>query len=248
MEYIDDLQLKGLRIIQSSQGFKFGMDAVLLSDFAARGGRIDSEYCSLSAKAICDLGTGTGIIPLLLAGKTDCSNITGVEIQPDMADMASRSVELNGLSHRIRILCRDLRDLRDLNQTQDIVTANPPYMKAGAGLSNANPSVEMARHEVCGGLEDFVHTAAMLLKQGGSLYMVYRPDRLTDLIAAMRQFKIEPKVLRMVTPSAGKAPNILLVKGVCGGRPGNLTILPELVVYNADGTYTQELLTIYNKQ
>ncbi len=248
MEYIDDLQLKGLRIIQSSRGFKFGMDAVLLSDFAAREGRIDCPYSVMRTKAICDLGTGTGIIPLLLAGKTDCSNITGVEIQQDMADMAARSVELNGLGHRIRILCRDLRNLGDMNQTQDIVTANPPYMKSGAGLSNANPSVEMARHEVCGGLEDFVHTAAMLLKQGGSLYMVYRPDRFTDLIAALRRFRIEPKVLRMVAPFAGKAPNILLVKGVAGGRPGNLTILPELVVYNPDGTYTQELLNIYNKQ
>lgn len=247
MEYIDDLQLRGLKIIQSDQGFKFGMDAVLLSDFAARAGVPGGEYNTLSNKAICDLGTGTGIIPLLIAGKTQCSRITGVEVQPHMADMAKRSVELNQLTGRVQILCRDLRDLKDMNQTQDIVTANPPYVRAQSGLPNANPSVEMARHEVFGGLEDFVRTSAMLLKQGGVLYMVYRPDRMTDLLYYMRLYKIEPKILRLVVPHGGKAPNIMLVKGVCGGKPGNLVVLPELVVYNQNGTYTQELLDIYNK-
>ena len=247
MEYIDDLQLKGLKIIQSDQGFKFGMDAVLLSDFGARAGAVGGERQGYANKHICDLGTGTGIIPILLAGKTQCQHITAVEIQPQMADMASRSVELNGLQERVTILCKDLRDLKEMNQTQDIVTANPPYMKAQAGLPNANPSVDMARHEVAGGLEDFVRTAAMLLKQGGALYMVYRPDRLTDLMYLLRKNKLEPKAIRFVVSHKGKAPNVMLIKAVCGGRPGSLAIHPELVVYNADGTYTAELLDIYNK-
>lgn len=223
------------------------MDAVLLSDFAATAGVVGGERQAYTNKRICDLGTGTGIIPILLAGKTESQHITGVEIQPQMADMASRSVEINGLTHRVNIVCKDLRDLREMNQTQDIVTANPPYMKAQAGLPNANPSVDMARHEVAGGLEDFVRTAAMLLKQGGALYMVYRPDRMTDLIYLLRKNKLEPKAIRFVVSHEGKAPNVMLVKAVCGGRPGSLVIHPQLVVYSADGTYTQELLHIYGK-
>lgn len=247
MEYIDDLQLNGLRIIQSDQGFKFGMDAVLLSDFAVRGGNPKAEYLAHTTKHMCDLGTGTGIIPILLAGKTDSNHIVGIEIQLQMADMARRSVELNGLTDRVSIICDDLRQVKYLNQTQDVVTANPPYMKVQSGLPNVNPSVDMARHEVAGGLEDFIKTAGLLLKQGGALYMVYRPDRMTDLIYLLRKNKLEPKSIRFVVAHQGKAPNVMLIKAVNGGRPGNLIIHPELVVYNLDGTYTEELLHIYNK-
>lgn len=247
MEYIDDLQINGYRIIQSDRGFKFGMDAVLLSDFAARGGDPEAEYRSMTGRCICDLGTGTGILPILLAAKTGCLHITGVELQPEMAEMAERSVRLNGLEDRITIICGDIRELRDMRQTQDLVTMNPPYMKSDSGLASAVPSVDDARHENNGTIEDFVRAAALLLKQGGAMYAVYRPDRLTDLLTAMRKHAIEPKVLRTVVPRLGREPNIILVKGVRGGGPCSLKMPPEMVVYEQNGsTYTPELKRIYN--
>lgn len=239
-ERIDDLEFNGYKIIQDNNGFCFGIDAILLSDFAR-----DIRNNSI----VADLCTGTGIISILLAGKTQAKKIYGVEIQESVADMASRSVKLNNLEDKIRIVNDDLNNLTasfDLGSFDAIVT-NPPYMKPNSGLTNLSKEKLISRHEVMCSLENVISVSCKLLKNSGSFYMVHRPDRLVDIMFLLRKYKLEPKVLRFVQPFANRAPNLLLVKAVKNGN-AFLKMVNPLIVYNNDNSYTDEILKIYGKE
>lgn len=235
-ERFDDLQRNGYEIIQNPEKFCFGMDAVLLSGFAdvKNGG------------TAVDLGTGTGIIPILMAAKTQASHITGLEIQAESAEMAERSVIHNRLEDRIDIVNGDIKDIKNLFKAGscDTVTSNPPYMIGGHGLKNPDAPKAIARHEVLCTLEDVVAAAGFLLKQQGAFYMVHRPFRLVDIFEKMRKYKIEPKRMRMVHPFADKEPNMVLIEGRKGGNV-QLTVESPLIVYSEVGKYTQEIYDIY---
>lgn len=237
-ELLDDLN-NGLFVIQKDKCFKFGIDAVLLADFAK----------DMRAKRCMDLCTGSGIVPLLLSLRTKTERIDALEIQADIADTAQRSVEYNGLTERIFVRCGDLKNASQLygKRVFDAVTCNPPYMKCGAAIPNEADAKLIARHEVMCDIDDVVSAAADLLKVGGKLYMVHRPSRLADIFCSMRKFKIEPKRMRLVSPSAGKVPNLVLIEGaLCGGA--ELKIEPTLIVFDENGNESEELRKIYNKK
>lgn len=239
-ERIDDLEFKGLKIIQNKSGFCFGIDSVLLSDFA--------KNIRNNAKVI-DLGTGTGIINLLLSGKTKALEFVGVEIQEEVAEMATRSVELNNLEGKIKILNENILNLKEVYKPKsfDAVVTNPPYKKINTGLTNEDNKKLISRHEIAASLKDFIHISAYLLKDYGEFYMVHRPDRLVDIFQLMREEKIEPKLIKFVYPKANKKTNLVLIKGVKNGKPF-LEYDNNLIVYNEDGSYTDEILRIYNKK
>ena len=238
-ERIDDLQRGGLRVIQRADAFRFGTDAVLLSDFAA----------VRPHERVCDLGTGTGIIPLLLYGRRSDITVDAVEIQEDMAEMAARSMQLNDLNDQIRVHAGDLRCIRELlpHAKYDLVTCNPPYGKAGGTLLNPDESKRLARHEDTCQIEDVAAAAQWLLRNGGRLCCVFPAHRLLELCDAMRGKKIEPKRIRLVSARADKAPNLCLVEGKLDARPG-LHMESTLVIYDAQGQYTPELRRIYGME
>lgn len=238
-ERIDDLEFKNLKIIQNKDGFCFGIDSVLLTDFAKK--------LKKNSKVI-DLGTGTGIIPILLSGKTVNSNFVGVEIQEEVAEMAKRSVKLNLLEDKIEILNMSILDLNKKFKrgSFDVATTNPPYKKLNTGVININNKKVISRHEITASLDDFVKTASYLLKDFGEFYMVHRPDRLVDIFNVMRKNKIEPKKIKFVYPNRNKKTNLVLIKGVKNGNQF-LEFEDNLYVYNEDGNYTDEILKIYNK-
>ncbi|WP_022770553.1 tRNA1(Val) (adenine(37)-N6)-methyltransferase [Butyrivibrio sp. NC2007] len=235
-ERLDDLQRNGYKIIQSPEKFCFGMDAVLLSGFASapEGGRV------------LDLGTGTGIIPILMAAKTDAKELIGLEIQEESADMAQRSVIYNDLQDRVRIVQGDIKEAGQLFDAAsfDVVTSNPPYMIGGHGLKNPEGPKAIARHEVLCDLEDVIRAAARCLKSGGKFYMVHRPFRLAEIMVLMHEYKVEPKRMQLVYPYADKEPNMVLIEGARGGR-SRLTVEKPLIIYEAPGKYTPEIYDIY---
>lgn len=235
-ERLDDLQIKGYEIIQHPGRFCFGMDAVLLSSFA----RVKTGECVL------DLGTGTGILPILLAAKTKGAHFTGLEIQEESADMARRSVAHNHLEDKVEIVTGDIKEASSLfpHGTIQVITTNPPYMIGGHGLSNAESAKTIARHEVLCNLEDILRESAKMLGQGGRFYMVHRPFRLAEIMAGMCSVGLEPKRMRLVYPYEDKEPNMVLIEGIRGAKP-RMTIDPPLIVYEKDGSYTQEILECY---
>jgi tRNA1(Val) A37 N6-methylase TrmN6 len=237
-ETIDDLQLNGLKLIQKEDGFKFGIDAVLLSDFA---------YIKNKHKVI-DLCTGTGIIPFLVYGKYAPESVYGLEIQEDMIEMANRSVQLNSLEKKIFFLNEDLKNIEFLKKLQkfDIVTVNPPYKLNNAGILNPNDKLAIARHEILCNLEDVISASRVLLKDNGRLFMIHRPERLADIFTLMRKYKIEPKRVKMIHPKIGKAPNIVLVEGQRDGG-AYLKWDEPLYVYDSNGKYTKEINEIYGR-
>jgi tRNA1(Val) A37 N6-methylase TrmN6 len=237
-ETIDDLQLNGLKLIQKEDGFKFGIDAVLLSDFA---------YIKNKHKVI-DLCTGTGIIPFLVYGKYAPESVYGLEIQEDMIEMANRSVQLNSLEEKIFFLNEDLKNIEFLKKLQkfDIVTVNPPYKLNNAGILNLNDKLAIARHEILCNLEDVISASRVLLKDNGRLFMIHRPERLADIFTLMRKYKIEPKRVKMIHPKIGKAPNIVLVEGQRDGG-AYLKWDEPLYVYDSNGKYTKEINEIYGR-
>jgi len=235
-ETIDDLQLKNLNLIQKKDGFKFGIDAVLLSDFA----------CIKNKHRVIDLCTGTGIIPFLIYGKYEPQSIYGLEIQEEMVDMAKRSVKLNSLDEKVFFLNEDLKNIEFLKKLKkfDVVTVNPPYKLNNSGIINPNDKLAIARHEILCNLEDVISASRVLLKDNGRLFMIHRPERLADIFTLMRKYKIEPKRVKMIHPKIGKAPNIVLVEGQ---RDGGAYLKWEapLYVYDDNGTYTKEIDSIY---
>lgn len=235
-ERVDDLQINGYKIIQHPDKFCFGMDAVLLSGFA----KVKENEC------VVDLGTGTGILPILLEAKTDGEHFTGLEIQPESADMASRSVSLNELNEKIDIIEGDIKEASKIfgKGKIDVVTSNPPYMVSKNGLKNPNDAKAIARHELLCSLEDLIRETAAILKPKGRCYFVHRPKRLVDILTLMKQYKLEPKRMRLVYPYVDKEPNMVLIEGVRSGG-AQLTVEPPLIVYKLVGEYTDEIYNIY---
>lgn len=238
-EIIDDLELNGLKIIQNKEGFKFGIDSVLLSDFAKE---LKSE------SIVADLGTGTGIIAVLLSAKTKAKKIIGIEIQKEVADMANRTIKMNKLEDKIEILNENIKSINNIfdNGYFDVIVTNPPYKKINTGKINNNDKKIISRHEVTASLEDFICTSSKILKDKGEFYMVHRPDRLVDIMEILRKYKMEPKKIRFVHPKVNKSPNLILIKAVKNARQFLIVDNP-LYVYNEDNTYTHEIMEIYNK-
>ncbi len=235
-ERIDDLQRNGYQIIQNRDGFCFGMDAVLLSGFAK---------VKPGEKAV-DLGTGTGIIPILLEAKNEGIHYTGLEIQEEVADMAARSVALNHLEDKITIVRGDIKEASRLfgAASFDVVTSNPPYMNDSHGLKNPDLPKAISRHEVLCTLEDVTREAARLLRPGGRFYLVHRPHRLIEIITALKCVGLEPKRMKMVHPFADKEANMVLIEAVRGGR-SMIKVEAPVIVYKEPGVYTDEIYTIY---
>lgn len=235
-ERIDELQRNGYRIIQNPERFRFGMDAVLLSGFARAK---KQERC-------LDLGCGNGIIPILMEAKTEGKHFTGLEIQPESADMAKRSVALNGLQDRIDIVEGDIKDASKIFGASSfhVVTTNPPYMTAQHGLTNLYEAKTIARHEVLCNLEDIIRESARLLMPGGRFYMVHRPFRLAEIISLMVQYRMEPKRMRLVYPYVDREPNMVLIEGLRGGK-SRMTVEKPLIVYKEPGKYTDEIYDVY---
>lgn len=235
-ERLDDLQRSGYKIIQNPEKFCFGMDAVLLSGFA----RVKPD------ETVLDLGTGTGILPILLEAKTEGRHFTGLEIQPESADMAERSVKYNDLEDRISIITGDIKDAASLfgASSFDVVTCNPPYMTDHHGLTNDSDAKTIARHEVLCSLDDVIRQTAKLLKPGGRCYYVHRPFRLVEIVSKMSACGIEPKRIRLVYPYVDKEPNMVLIEGLRGGKP-RVEVEPPLIVYQEPGVYMPEIYDVY---
>lgn len=235
-ERFDDLHRNGYKIIQNKKKFCFGMDAVLLSGFAS----------VREGENVLDLGTGTGIIPILLAGKTEGRHFTGLEIQTESADMARRSVLHNHLEDRISIIEGDIREAGKIFPPAffDVITSNPPYMTGQHGLVNPNKEKAIARHEICCTLEDVVGQTARLLRVGGRFYMVHRPFRLAEILHMLVEYRLEPKRLQFVYPFIDKEPNMVLIEAVRGGR-SRVQVEKPLIVYEKPGVYTEEIYDIY---
>lgn len=235
-ERLDDLQRNNLKIIQKTDGFCFGMDAVLLSGFAS----------AKAGEKVLDMGTGTGIIPLLLSAKTEGEHFTGLEIQEEIAGMAARSVALNRLEEKIEIVKGDIKEASRIfgAASFDVVTTNPPYMNDAHGLKNPTEVKAISRHEVLCTLEDVVREGAKVLKPGGRMYMVHRPHRLIEIINTMTKYKLEPKRMKMVHPFKEKEANMVLIEAVRGGGAW-LKVEAPVVVYKEPGVYTDEIYSIY---
>lgn len=237
-ESIDDLQLNGLMLIQKQSGFRFGVDAVLLSDFA----NVKKKH------RVLDLCTGTGIVPFLVYGKYSPKEVWGVEIQEDMVEMANRSSQLNKTDDIVKFKCADLKDKKLVNELGrfDVVTVNPPYKLNNAGILNPNDKLAIARHEILCNLEDVIVSARRLLADNGRMFIVHRPERLADIFGLMRKYNIEPKRVKMIHPNAKKAPNIVLVEGQ---RDGGVFLKWDepLYVYDENGNYSKEIDKIYGR-
>lgn len=235
-ERIDDLGIKGYRIIQKEQGFCFGMDAVLLSDFASvrNGGRV------------LDLGTGTGILPILIEAKTNASYLAGLEIQRDMAEMAKRSIKLNHLESKIEIVEGDIKEASAIfsHDSFDTITSNPPYMIGQHGLVNPSDTKAIARHEILCTFSDISQAAKKLLKNRGKLFLVHRSFRLSEILNQLSKDGLEPKRIRFVHPYQNKESNIFLLEAVKGGK-SRMIVEPPLIVYEAPNRYTDEIYKIY---
>lgn len=238
-ERIDDLEFKGLKIIQNKNGFCFGIDSVILSDFA-KNVKPNSN--------IMDLGTGTGILPILLSAKTEAKKIWGIEIQEDVANMAKRSILLNKLEEKIEIINENILNLESKFEKNsiDVIVTNPPYKKKGTGVINEKESKLISRHEITASLEDFIEISSKLLKYKGEIFMVHRPERLVDILYLMRNKKIEPKNIRFVYANKESEPKLILVRGVKNAKEF-LKVEKNLYIYNEDGNYSDEILKIYNK-
>ena len=235
-ERVDDLHRNGYLLIQDPKRFCFGVDAVLLSGFAS----------AKKGDKVLDLGTGTGVIPILMSAKTNAEHFSALEIQPESAEMARRSVLLNDLQDKIDIIEGDIKKAAEIFKPSyfDVITTNPPYMNFEGGLKNSYDPKTIARHEVLCTLDDIAFAAQKLLKFGGKLFMVHRPHRLTDIMCTLREHKLEPKRIRFVQPYINREPNMVLIEAVRSGKP-MVKVMPSLVIYKDDGTYTDEIIDIY---
>lgn len=239
-ERIDDLEYKGLRIIQNKDGFCFGIDSILLADYA-KGIKKESK--------VIDLGTGTGIIGIMLCAKTEIKHITGIEVQEEVCKMAERSIKLNNMEKKFNVINKNIKEIEEDFElgTYDAVVTNPPYKKQGTGLTNESKKKLISRHEITATLEDFIKTSSKLLKDKGDLYMVHRPDRLADIMELLRKYKIEPKNMKFVHPNIKSEPKLILIKATKNAKQF-LKIEKPLYIYEENGKYTKEILKIYNKE
>ena len=239
MERIDDLQIGGLRIIQDDDLFCFGVDAVLLSHFAKE----------TPSKTTVDLCSGNGIVAILLAGKTKTDKLYCVEVQPKAADLARRSVALNQLEDRITVIEDNLNNAGAYfaKASVDVVTCNPPYIADRGGPENKSDEKNIARHEILCTLEDVIRESASMLKFGGKLFMVHKPERLVDIFCTMRKYNIEPKRVQFVHPQPHKKANIVLVEGAKFGG-AELKMMPPLYVYDENHNYSEEINKIYGRE
>ena len=235
-ERLDELQRNGYHIIQNPGKFCFGMDAVLLTGFAHAG----------EEDRLLDMGTGTGIIPILMEAKYHCAHLTGLELQPESADMAARSVALNGLSERIDIVTGDIKEADHIfpSASFDCITCNPPYMIGQHGIVNPEAPKAIARHELCCTFEDVAEQTAKLLKPGGRFFLVHRPFRLAEIMVTLVRCKLEPKRMQLVYPYVDKEPNMVLLEAVRGGK-SRMTVEKPLIVYREPGVYMPEIYEIY---
>lgn len=233
---MDDLHRNQYRIIQNPEKFCFGMDAVLLSGFAE----------VKKGETVLDLGTGTGIIPILLEAKTKGERFKALEIQEESADMARRSVAINLLEDKIEVITGDIREASKIfgGSSFDVITVNPPYMKHSGGLKNTALPKAIARHEILCALEDVIREGSKVLRPGGRFYMVHRPFRLAEIFSVMNQYRLEPKRMKFVHPSLEKEPNMVLIEGVRGAK-SMLTVEKPLIVYKEPNVYTEEIYDIY---
>ena len=232
----DEIGFGGYRLMQDADAFRYGVDAVLLADFAAPA----------AGDRVCDLCCGTGVIPLILHAKYRPASLTGVELQQQAWELAVKNAADNGLTDRMRFIRADVTELKEILSAGsfDLVTCNPPYFEKGRGPECEADAKHIARHETTAGLRDFMEISAWLLRAGGELCMIHRPSRLTDLFVSSRQCGLEPKCMRLVAPHAGESPNLVLLRFVKGGGK-ELKILPQLVIREKDGSYTPELTEIY---
>lgn len=264
-ERIDDLEIKNYKIIQNTEMFCYGIDAVLLSDFA----KVKKH------EVVLDMCTGNGVVAMLLEAKNECKHIVGIDILEKNIDMARRSIEMNGQIDKISFVCGDVKEMtrklgnqeiREIIKTSnisgnqvnesglvnwcpesfDVITCNPPYMANGAGPQNENMDKLVARHEIMCTLEDIISNVSKVVKFGGRMYMIHRPQRLAEIIYIMKKYDLEPKRLRNVYPTVDKKPTMILIEARKGGAP-ELIIEPPLITYNKEGSYTDEILRIYGK-
>ncbi len=235
-ERIDDLERNGYRIIQKKKGFCFGMDAVLLSGFAR----------AFKGEHVLDIGTGTGIIPILMEAKTEGETFTGLEVQAEIADMARRSVDLNGLGKKIKIITGDIRGAGSLflSASFDVITSNPPYMDHDHGLENPDRVKAISRHEILCTLEDVVREAGWMVRPGGRFYLVHRPHRLIQIVNVLSKYRLEPKRMKFVHPYVDREANMVLIEAVRGGKP-MLKLEKPVIVFKEPGVYTDEMKDIY---
>ena len=235
-ERLDELQRNGYRIIQNPNKFCFGMDAVLLTGFAH----------AEADDRLLDLGTGTGIIPLLMEAKYGCAHLVGLEIQQESADMAVRSVALNGLTDKIEIVVGDIKEADHLfpSASFDCITCNPPYMIGQHGAASPNMQKAIARHEILCTFEDVAAQTARLLKPGGHFFLVHRPFRLAEIMVTFARHRLEPKRMQLVHPYADREPNMVLLEAVRGGRP-RMKVEKPLVIFREPGVYMSEIREIY---
>lgn len=235
-ERIDETGFGNLKLIQKPDEFCYGVDAVILADFAS----------GKKVKRVVDLGTGTGIVPIIMSHKTNAEFLYGIEYQKDSFDRAKRNIELNDLAGRVDFINANVADFEGLKEWADVVTTNPPYMVSNGAITNDNSAKTIARHETVGNLDDFVRCAAGILKNKGDFYMVHRPSRLVDIFCTCRKYRLEPKEIRLVASQIGEIPNIVLIHCVKNGGT-ELKILNNLYVYEDKGIYSEEIQRIYER-
>lgn len=240
-ERTDDAGFGGIRVIQSSE-FGYGIDSVLLASFAA--GETGANAIAAGSR-VADLGTGSGIVAFILSHKVEGSLITGYEVQDAVCDRAVRALALNGLEGRVAFVNCDIKDIEGAADL-DAVVSNPPYFRKKGAIASASEERYISRHESTAGIDDFILAAAGMLRTGGGLYLVHRPDRLADIMSGMRDHGIEPKFLQMVAPREGEAPNIVLICGIKGAGP-ELRVLPQIAVRGSDGSYTPDIQRAYER-
>lgn len=240
-ERIDDLQYKGLKIIQNNTGFCFGIDSIILADFAQK---------IKTGANVVDLGTGTGIIGILLCEKTKLNTMTGIEVQNDIAEMAERSIKLNNLENKFKIINVDINYIFNKKVLEknkyDVIVTNPPYKEVGTGILNDDEKKLISRHEIKATLSDFLRVGSLLLRDKGEFYIVHKAERIVDIIQKMRENKLEPKEIRIVYPYKDAIASLVLIKAIKGGRKF-AKILEPLYIYDEKGKYTKEIKNIYNE-